>query len=308
MSEAVVGHEQSEGHDHHHNPHLEHHFDSMEQQMDAAKIGMWLFLATEILLFGGLFCFYALYRAHHPEVFVYAHQFLDVKMGAINTIVLIFSSFTAAWAVRLAQIGKTTGLTICLIITIICGFIFMAIKYVEYKHKFEHGLLWGTHYINQMDHGAHGTEDHGGEVTGGEHAAVDTHAAETSHAVADDTHSTETEATLASTNPDQTKIPVAAAPPSGMVSVEQDKELHSRYHFDKEPNNVQRFFAVYFCMTALHGLHVIIGMCVLGWVLAKVLRGQIGPGYYTPVDLAALYWHLVDLIWIYLFPLLYLVG
>lgn len=301
MSEAVAGHDNHGDHGHGHNPHLEHHFESMEQQMDAAKIGMWLFLATEILLFGGLFCFYALYRYHHPEVFVYAHQFLDVKMGAINTVVLIFSSFTAAWAVRLAQLGKSTGLSICLIITIICGFIFMAIKYVEYKHKFEHGLVWGTGYVNQMEHGAHGDEH------SEEHTTDDTHGAEASHAVSTDDHSDDTTETVA-TNPDQTQIPLAAAPPAGIVSVEEDVESHSRYHFDKEPKNVERFFAVYFCMTGLHGLHVILGMGVLAWVLVKVLRGQIGPDYYTPVDLAALYWHLVDLIWIYLFPLLYLVG
>lgn len=303
MSEAAVGHEHNgeHGHDHHHNPHLQHHFESMDQQMDASKIGMWLFLATEILLFGGLFCFYALYRAHHPEVFIYAHQFLDVKMGAINTIVLIFSSFTAAWAVRLAQIGKTTGLSICLIITIICGFIFMAIKYVEYKHKWEHGLLWGTHYINQMEHNAHGEDGHGQEGHGDE-----SHGEE--HAAADPSHESGAVVTLASNNPDQTKIPTAAQPPSGIITHDQDVEQHNRYHFEEEPKNVQRFFAVYFCMTGLHGLHVIVGMGVLAWVLSRVLRGHIGANYYTPVDLAALYWHLVDLIWIYLFPLLYLVG
>lgn len=306
MSEAVTGHDQSHGHDHHHDPNLQHHFSSMEQQMDASKIGMWLFLATEILLFGGLFCAYAIYRAHHPEIFIYAHQFLDVKMGAINTIVLIFSSFTAAWAVRLAQIGNKTGLIICLIITILCGGIFMGIKYVEYKHKWEHGLLWGTHYQDQLAHAQHGDS----HETDSAHTD-DTHAETVTASASNEEHAAEV--TLAANemavdeNKDISKIPVAAVPPAGISG--EDAHSHGKHHvYTYEPKNVHKFFGIYFCMTGLHGLHVLIGMGVLTWVLMLALRDRISPGYYTPVDLAALYWHLVDLIWIYLFPLLYLIG
>src|SRR3954466_7467891 len=107
--------------DHHHHPHgnvhLAHHFETPEQQYASAKMGMWVFLATELLMFGGLFCAYAVYRHNHPEVFEYAHTYLDKKWGAINTVVLITSSLTMAWGVRMAQLGRRVGLTICLLLT-----------------------------------------------------------------------------------------------------------------------------------------------------------------------------------------------
>lgn len=301
MSEAVGGHEHSHGHDHHHDPNLQHHFSSMEQQMDASKIGMWLFLATEILLFGGLFCAYAIYRAHHPEIFIYAHQYLDVKMGAINTIVLIFSSFTAAWAVRLAQTGNKTGLIICLIITILCGGIFMCVKYIEYKHKWEHGLLWGTNYVNQLEHGSHDDSPPSEDAA----HADESHATTTIASASSEDQSETTSAVVE--DKDASKVPLAAVPPSGII--DKDARSHGHHYvFTHEPKNVHKFFGIYFCMTGLHGLHVLFGMGVLTWVLSLAVRNRISPGYYTPVDLAALYWHLVDLIWIYLFPLLYLIG
>src|SRR5438477_9999959 len=105
-----------------HDPHLAHHFDTPEQQYASAKLGMWVFLATEILMFGGLFCAYSVYRHNHPDVFEYAHQYLDKTLGAINTIVLITSSLTMAWGVRLAQLGKMRGLWICLILTSVGGY------------------------------------------------------------------------------------------------------------------------------------------------------------------------------------------
>src|SRR6266581_7700360 len=127
-----------------HDPHLAHHFDTPEQQFASGKLGMWVFLATEILMFGGLFCAYSVYRHNLPEVFEYAHQYLDKSMGAINTIVLITSSLTMAWGVRLAQLGKMRGLVICLILTILGGYIFMGIKSIEYKTKWHHHLGLAT--------------------------------------------------------------------------------------------------------------------------------------------------------------------
>jgi hypothetical protein len=122
--------------------------DNAEQQFDSGKLGMWLFLATEVLLFGGLFVAYAVYRANHPEIFIYAHQFLDKTWGGINTLVLICSSLTMAWAVRAAQLGQQRLLVVLLSLTILGGFGFMGIKYVEYKAKWEHGLLPGTHFTH----------------------------------------------------------------------------------------------------------------------------------------------------------------
>ena len=126
--------------------HLQHHFDTPEQQFDAGKLGIWLFLATEILLFGGLFCAYAIYRANHPEIFVFAHQYLDKVLGGTNTVILLCSSLTMAWAVRAAQLGQRKLQITLLALTLLGGFGFMGIKYVEYKAKWEHGLLPGTRF------------------------------------------------------------------------------------------------------------------------------------------------------------------
>src|SRR5829696_5949050 len=134
--------------DHHHhphgNPHLAHHFDSPEQQFNSAKIGMWVFLATELLMFGGLFCAYSVYRHNHPEVFDFAHRELDKTLGAINTVVLISSSFTMALGVRMAQLGRRKGLVVCLALTLLGGGGFMIIKSIEYHKKYEHHLWFGA--------------------------------------------------------------------------------------------------------------------------------------------------------------------
>lgn len=208
---------------------LAHHFADPDQQLQSAKLGMWLFLATEVLLFGGLFCAYALYRALHPEVFQDAQYFLDVRLGGLNTIVLLFSSLTVALAIRSAQVNNQGMIKAYLIITIVCAGIFLVVKYFEYSHKFHMGLLPGEHFLAAGDHVK---------------------------------------------NPDQLHI----------------------------------FFGIYFLMTGLHGIHVVIGMIVLTWVLLRAQKGEFGPHYYTPIELGGLYWHLVDLIWIFLFPLLYLIG
>ena len=223
-------------HDHHHDPHLAHHFETPAQQFEACKLGMWIFLATEILFFSGLFCAYAVYRSNHPEIFAFADHFLDRNLGALNTVVLLFSSLTMAWAVRCAQVRQPGLLKIMLIITLLCAFIFLGIKGVEYHHKWHDGLLWGEHYNPSV------------------------HALEEVHEL-------------------------------GVVS----------------PRNVQIFFGIYFCMTGLHAIHIIIGIGAIGWLLKRAYAGEFADGYATPVDLVGLYWHLVDLIWIYLFPLLYLI-
>ncbi len=253
---------------HEHAPHLQHHFDTAEQQFDAGKLGMWLFLATEILLFGGLFCAYAIYRANHSEIFLYAHQFLDKVLGGTNTVILLCSSLTMAWAVRASQLGQRRLLIVLLILTLAGGFGFMGIKYVEYKAKWEHGLLPGTHFAPHEE---------------GEGKAAPAPPA----------------------GPSATIKP-AAAGPAGTVRAD-DAEGHRAAH-GKRPSNVQIFFGIYFLMTGLHGLHVLAGMGAITWLLIRSIKGHFGPDYFTPVDFVGLYWHLVDLIWIFLFPLLYLIS
>ena len=229
-----------------HSAFLAHHFESHKQQFAAGKLGMWIFLLTEILLFSGVFCAYAVYRANHPEIFEWAHRFLDKTLGAINTTVLITSSFTMACAVRAAQKNQKRLCTALLAITLLGGFGFLGIKFVEYKSKWEEGLMvarWfkpteeAKEYINKLEADA--------------------------------------------------------------------GRLKSKP--EKMPDNAGIFFSIYFCMTGLHGLHVIAGMSAIGWVLVRSAKGQFTSEYFGPVDYVGLYWHLVDLIWIYLFPLLYLI-
>ncbi|NLS95445.1 MAG: cytochrome c oxidase subunit 3 family protein [Planctomycetaceae bacterium] len=234
-------------HDENHPHDLAHHFDTHRQQFDAGKLGMWIFLVTEILLFSGLFCAYVIYRANHPEIFIYAHQFLDKNLGALNTAVLIFSSLTMAWAVRAAQLEQKRALVRLLSITLACGFVFLGVKAVEYHHKWHDGLLWASQYNpKHHDSAEHNEAGHGAESDG--------------------------------------------------------EGLHG-----EEPKNVGLFFSIYFMMTGLHAVHVIAGMGAIAWVLNRARKGHFNRRYFGPVDFVGLYWHLVDLIWIYLFPLLYLI-
>ncbi|MFH1699376.1 MAG: cytochrome c oxidase subunit 3 family protein [Candidatus Zixiibacteriota bacterium] len=209
-----------------HPSHLAHHFSDVTQQQDSAKLGMWIFLLTEILLFGGLFCFYAIYRAWNPDMFYNAHKFLDSNLGMLNTIVLITSSLTMALSIRFMQVGDKRKTVISLALTLVFAAVFLVVKYFEYSHKYHLGQLPGKYYT----------------FTG------------------------------------------------------------------VEGSNPHIFFSVYFVMTGLHGLHVIGGMIAITWVMVKTLKNRFSKDYYTPMEMTGLYWHLVDLIWIFLFPLLYLIG
>jgi cytochrome c oxidase subunit 3 len=220
--------------DHHDHPaFLYHHYDTPEQQFDAAKFAMWVFIATEILMFGGLFVAYGIFRSQEPEIFHLAHEHLNKIMGSVNTIVLLFSSLTAALAVREAQLGNRGRVNMYLIVTVLCACVFLVIKYFEYAHKFHDGLLPGRYFFAHLH-----------------------------------------------THPGEHPLPYRA----------------------------HMFFALYFMMTGLHGIHVLVGMSILVWAMKVNMSGKITPEYFTPVEIGALYWHLVDLVWIYLFPLLYLVG
>ena len=282
------------GKDQGHPPELAHHFETMEEQHQSSKQGMWLFLATEILLFGGLFCAYAVYRSLHPEVFVYAHQYLDKVLGGINTVVLIASSLTMALAVRAAQLGKKRHLVVFLALTLLgaCGF--LGIKYVEYSHKWHLGLLPGIHYAPVED----GHADHG---------TVPVPVPESDIAGAGDADpSTDAEAPpeLESYAPPVSDTPDAPAGPAGLATAAPGTDPHGA---GAEPRLVHLFFSIYFLMTGLHGIHVLAGMGVISWVMLRAAKGHFRPDYYTPVENVGLYWHVVDLIWIFLFPLLYLI-
>jgi len=208
------------------NKNLAHHFDNYEQQVSAEKLGMWLFLATEILMFGGLFVGYIIYHGEYPEVFKAGSKFLDWKKGSINTVVLLLSSFTMAMSIYYAQKNKMKNCQQMLIATLACGFLFMFIKYLEYSHKFHDGIFPGRFF----------------NYTG-----------------------------------------------EGFVE------------------GLPLYFSFYYLMTGLHASHVFIGMILISWLAYRVYKKQLGPNHYMPLEYVGLFWHLVDLIWIYLFPLLYLV-
>jgi len=210
---------------HAHNPHLAHHFDTIEQQDTAVRLGMWLFLATEVLLFAGLFLGYTVYRFFFHEAFHEASRTLQLPLGAINTVVLITSSLSVALAYWAIKQGRDKLCAAMLVFTIMCALAFLGIKAVEYTTKFREGALPGKWY-----------------------------------------------------------------------------------HFEEvKAAGASLYYTVYFLATGLHAFHVIVGMSVLIWILVRVLKGHFSPSYYVPVELGALYWHLVDLVWIFLFPLLYLI-
>lgn len=294
--DAHAGHGAHGGHG---GPHLAHHFDTYQQQFDAGKLGIWLFLLTEVLFFSGLFCAYTVYRGMHPEVFVYAHYFLNTTMGAINTCVLLISSLTAAWAVRNAQLAQRKLLVLNIIITIACACTFMVVKFFEYEHKFHDGLLPGpafqpTEQVWELESFKHKHPE------AAEYAEKLTKAAEAKEHAKGAVKAGEAAEPVAVERPTEEQLePLIKAGVIGPLAEDQTRP--------SKPRNAHVFFGIYFFMTGLHGIHVLGGIGVFIWLLLRANKGEFGPKYFGPIDYAALYWHLVDLIWIYLFPLLYLI-
>ena len=350
-----VSHEATAGHGHHPvSPFIQHHFEDEVHQFESGKLGIWLFLAQEILFFSALFVAYIIYRNHHPDVFAYAHKYLDVRKGALNTIVLICSSLSAAWAVRAAQLNQRKLLIGCLIFTIVCAFGFLGIKYTEYAHKYREGALYGKHFKPEVT--PNGTElgpdgqplaegakegaaegavagAHAGAVAASETdgagaaakgamagAAAGAHAGATAGVQAGGS-ATEagvaagakagakaagaTEAAAAAVGPKAQGGTEAAAVEA--AGGEQGGHSEEAILSGPPPPNTGMFFTLYFAMTGLHGIHVVAGIIVFIWLLIRAFKGHFNENYYGPVDFAALYWHLVDIIWIFLFPLLYLI-
>jgi len=205
---------------------LAHQFDDLEQQQEASIFGMWIFLVTEVMFFGGMFAGYTVYRYRFHEAFEAASNRLDLVLGTVNTAVLILSSLTMAMAVHAAQVNKRRQLVAFLILTMALGSVFLGIKAVEYHHKFEEHLVPGP--LFQF-----------------------------------------------------------AGP---------------------QPEHAPLFFSFYFAMTGFHALHMVIGVGLLAVILWKAQKGRFSSEYYNPVEVSGLYWHFVDIVWIFLFPLLYLVG
>ena len=305
-------------------PFIQHHFDDGAHQFDTGKLGIWLFLGQEILFFSALFVAYILYRHHHPEVFAYAHKYLDVKMGAINTGVLILSSLSAAWAVRAAQLGQQRLLIWLLVVTLVCAFGFLVIKYFEYTHKVHVGTVFGKRFVpTESPDGRKLTQP---DKTPGKKANGSPAPAEPVNTVGGTKAQPAQGAAPADVKagpapgtqpvvPDDPAAkldePASSASGTGVLpALEAQKKAGVKIDTSAAappPPNTGMFFTIYFAMTGLHGIHVLAGIFVFIWLLIRAVRGHFGPSYYGPIDFAALYWHLVDLIWIFLFPLLYLI-
>jgi cytochrome c oxidase subunit 3 len=213
-----------------HSPDLKHQFDNMTQQFEAGNLGMWVFLATEVLFFGGLFASYTVYRALYLQGFEIGSHLLDVRFGATNTAVLIGSSLSMALAIRAAQTGQRKAQVFLLVLTMILGAAFLGIKFTfEWRNDYLEHLIPGVDFLYRPEWGANGP-------------------------------------------------------------------------------HVQMFFLFYFIMTSIHALHMIIGIGLLSVLTWMAARGRFSPDYYTPLEVSGLYWHFVDIVWIFLFPLLYLIG
>lgn len=208
------------------NPDVAHQFDDMAQQSDAATMGMWVFLATEVMFFGGMFLGYTVYRYAYPSAFGEASRHMDVVVGTTNTAVLICSSLTMALAVRSASLSRQKALELFIIATMILGAVFLVLKGYEYHEHWVEQTVPGFNY----------------------------------------------------------KL------------------------FGEMPRQIELLFCFYFIMTGMHALHMIIGLGLMSWLLRESRRGRFHADYYNPVEVSGLYWHFVDIVWIFLFPLLYLIG
>ncbi|MCS7026895.1 MAG: cytochrome c oxidase subunit 3 family protein [Bryobacteraceae bacterium] len=210
---------------HAHEAHVAHQFVNARQQYESGNLGMWLFLQTEIMFFGGMFAAYGVYRAWYPEAFKIASTATNVPLGAFNTVVLIVSSLTMALAVQSAQLGKQKRLVWMIILTMLFGAAFLGVKAIEYTEKWHHHHVPGPNFIWEKEGG----------------------------------------------------------------------------------REVQILYCLYFAMTGMHALHMVIGLGIMTWLLIAALKGRFSPSYYNPVEICGLYWHFVDIVWIFLFPLLYLI-
>ena len=306
-----------------HQPFLAHHFASREQQFDAGKLGMWIFLVTEVLFFSGLFVAYAVYRSNHPEVFVYAHQFLNKTLGALNTIVLLFSSLTMAWSIRCAQLNQRRGLIWCLAITLVCGAFFLGVKACEYSTKWNEGLLWAGDFAPTMDHAAPLFSPALLTLCSpavimlviGAAACLLVRRRAKSRSLMLALAVVATAAAFLIGTGTAIAITTVQGHDSLAVEAAHGAQGHGADGNGADGNGAAGepprlagvFFSIYYAMTGVHAIHILAGMGLIGWLLHRAARGDFNSNYFSPIDFVGLYWHLVDLVWIYLFPLLYLI-
>ena len=270
-----------------HPPYQQHYFRNMVQQSQSTLLGIWLFMAQEIMFFGGLFAAYAWYRSAYPEAFVLGSRLMAVGIGAFNTVVLIASSFTIVLAVKAAREGKNNKVIMWFIATLVFGGAFLGIKKVEYAAKFEKHVVPGFLSSEPFDLAYAFAKDYSHYPD--RYEAKDTHGF-----------------------PPVPAGTYAAAEEHDGHKVFEDGAPGSRDYFaatisEENQKAAAIYFSLYFAMTGMHALHMVIGVGLAIWIMILAKKGVFSPGYYPHVEYFGLYWHFVDIVWIFLFPLLYLI-
>ena len=287
-------------HGHYHQPGLQHQFEDMKQQEESVSIGMWMFLVQEIMFFGGLFTVYLVFRSKFPMAFAAGSNHLDPFWGGLNTLVLIVSSLTMALTVYYAQKGNRNMQVILIIATMFFGSVFLGVKVVEYRDKYEHGLVPVTGWNKKSKEGEH--------VRSEPFTLPFETRVSASEAVEQVEHKANPRGEFTIPESD---LKLARMAEEGNFLTESERNgYYSNGVLDvnKFRDKVRIFFWIYFVMTGLHALHMIIGLGLMAWLLWMAWSGIFSHEYFAPVEMAGLYWHFVDIVWIFLFPLLYLLG
>lgn len=289
-----------DSHDHYHPPGLQHQFEDMKQQEESVSIGMWMFLVQEIMFFGGLFTVYLVFRSRFPMAFAAGSNHLDAFWGGLNTLVLIVSSLTMALTVYYAQKSNRNMQVIMIILTMFFGAVFLGVKAIEYTDKYNHGLIPVTGWNKKVK------GDHKAEHKGAEKPCWDvSHGGEEHKYVNPRGEFQWTDCSFAKLGDDHQPVGfLTEYEKSGYYSDYANRVIDADMFRDK----VRSFYWIYFVMTGLHALHMIVGLGLMAWLLWKAWKGTYSAEYYSPVEMSGLYWHFVDIVWIFLFPLLYLLG
>jgi cytochrome c oxidase subunit 3 len=289
-------------HEHdYHPPGLQHQFEDMKQQEESVSIGMWAFLVQEIMFFGGLFTAYLVYRSRYPMAFAAGSNHLDAFLGGLNTLVLIVSSLTMALVVYFAQKGNRNLQVIFIILTMMFGTTFLVVKYFEYSDKYHHGLVPFAGLNQKIKAEPHEEKP---EALKPEPPKPNAPKTEEHHA------NPRGEFQWTGENFEASKEIITEAKQGGHLTKYEEVGYYTNGEIDQQKvqDKVRIFYYIYFVMTGLHGLHMIVGLGIMLWLLVMAARGSYSGDYYTPVEMSGLYWHFVDIVWIFLFPLLYLLG
>lgn len=288
---------------HYHAPGLQHQFEDMKQQEESVSIGMWVFLVQEIMFFGGLFTAYLVFRSRFPMAFAAGSNHLDAFWGGLNTLVLIVSSLTMALTVYYAQKGNRNMQVVMIVLTMLFGTTFLGVKVIEYRDKYEHGLVPVQGWNKKVKEGEH--KEAASVVLPFETRAFASEAQTEAPAV----HHSNPKGEFQIDVEKDMKLPKMAEDGKFLTQAEQ-VGYYSNGKLDPEKfrDKVRIFFYIYFVMTGLHALHMIVGLGIMAWLLWMAWRNSFSIDYYMPVEMSGLYWHFVDIVWIFLFPLLYLLG